>query len=92
MVLFIAVSLSCSGIEPLAAGFATATPNVCGDGETIACDPEPSLQHVPCITGCVVSQQARPFAAGTVWHNESHGAHPPMIVATQRIATQARTI
>jgi hypothetical protein len=90
--LFIAVSLSGSGIKSLAAGFAPATADICGDGETISCDPEPLLQHVPRITGRVLSQQARPFAVGTVWHEKSHGAHPPMIVATQRIATQARTI
>lgn len=90
--LFIAVSLSGSGIKPLAAGFATATADVCGDVDTITCDPEPSLQQAPRITGRVLSQQARPFAVGTVWHEKSHGAHPPMIVASKRIATQARTI
>jgi hypothetical protein len=91
-IVFIAVSLSGSGIEPLAAGFATATADVCGEGETIACDPEPSLQHAPRTTGRVVSQQACPLAMGTLRQAGSHGAHPPMIVASIRIAAQARTI
>jgi hypothetical protein len=89
---FTAVSLLGSGMAPRAVWFATTAGAFASDGETIACDVEPSLQQVPRTTGRVVSQQARPFAVGPAWHDASHGAHPPMTVARIRSATHARAI